>query len=100
VVPGLDLEAAVSHFWRFPRRHSPIAEYAAFDWHLWIAKNIFMSILPVLDPVVYFTELSLAVAYILGFLVRSMAWSECCPPPTCGLASTGSLKNGRGYMSF
>jgi hypothetical protein len=51
---------------------APIAEYAAFDWHRWIAKNIFMSILPVLDPVVYFTELSLAVAYILGFLVRPM----------------------------
>jgi hypothetical protein len=51
---------------------APIAEYAAFEWHRWIAKNIFMSILPVLDPVVYFTELSLAVAYILGFLVRPM----------------------------
>jgi hypothetical protein len=31
-----------------------------------------MSMLPVLDPLVYFTELSLAVAYILGFLVRPM----------------------------
>jgi len=51
---------------------APIAEYAAFDLHRWIAKNIFMSMLPVLDPLVYFTELSLAVAYILGFLVRPM----------------------------
>jgi hypothetical protein len=51
---------------------APIGEYAAFDFHRWIAKNIFMSILPVLDPIVYLTELSLAVAYILGFLVRPM----------------------------
>ena len=48
----------------------PIGDYAAFDFHRWIAKNIFMSILPVLDPIVYLTELSLAVTYILGFLVR------------------------------
>src|ERR1700730_18716593 len=45
---------------------APIAEYAAFDLHRWLAKNIFMSLLPVLDPIVYVTELSLAVAYILG----------------------------------
>ena len=51
---------------------APIGEYAAFDFHRWIAKNIFMSILPVLDPLVYLTELSLAVTYILGFLVRPM----------------------------
>ncbi len=51
---------------------TPIGEYAAFDFHRWIAKNIFMQILPVLDPLVYLTELSLAVAYILGFLVRPM----------------------------
>jgi hypothetical protein len=49
---------------------TPIGEYAAFDFHRWIAKNVFMQILPVLDPLVYLTELSLAVAYILGFLVR------------------------------
>ena len=51
---------------------APISEYAAFDFHRWIAKNIFMHILPVLDPLVYLTELSLAVAYILGFLVRPL----------------------------
>ena len=51
---------------------APIGEYAAFDFHRWIAKNVFMSLLPVLDPLVYLTELSLAVAYILGFLVRPM----------------------------
>ena len=51
---------------------TPIGEYAAFDFHRWIAKNIFMSILPVLGPLVYLTELSLAVTFILGFLVRPM----------------------------
>lgn len=51
----------------------PIAEYAAFDFHRWIAKNIFLNILPVLDPLVYFTELTFAVSYILGFLVRPIA---------------------------
>jgi uncharacterized membrane protein YphA (DoxX/SURF4 family) len=51
---------------------APIGEYAAFDFHRWIARNVFMSLLPVLDPLVYLTELSLAVAYILGFLVRPM----------------------------
>jgi uncharacterized membrane protein YphA (DoxX/SURF4 family) len=50
----------------------PIAEYAAFDFHRWIAKNIFLNLLPVLDPVAYITELSLAVSFILGFFVRPM----------------------------
>lgn len=50
----------------------PIAEYAAFEVHRWIAKNIFLQLLPVLDPLVYLTELSLAVCFILGFLVRPM----------------------------
>jgi uncharacterized membrane protein YphA (DoxX/SURF4 family) len=50
----------------------PIAEYAAFEFHRWIAKNIFLQMLPVLDPLVYLTELSLAVSFILGFLVRPM----------------------------
>jgi hypothetical protein len=51
---------------------APIGEYAAFDFHRWIAKNIFIPLLPVIDPMVYRTELSLAVALILGFLVRPM----------------------------
>jgi hypothetical protein len=51
----------------------PIAEYAAFGFHRWIAQHIFLNILPVLDPLVYLTELSLAVAFILGILVRPMA---------------------------
>ena len=50
----------------------PITEYAAFEFHRWIAKNIFIPLLPVLDPLTYLTELSLAVAFILGFLVRPM----------------------------
>ena len=51
----------------------PITEYAAFDVHRWIAKNIFIPLLPVLDVITYFTELFLAISFILGFLVRPMA---------------------------
>jgi len=50
----------------------PIGEYAAFEFHRWIAKNIFIPLLPVINPLVYLTELSLAVAFILGFFVRPM----------------------------
>ena len=46
---------------------------AAFDIHKWIATNIFLPNLALIDPLVYLTELSLAVAFILGFLVRPMA---------------------------
>ncbi len=51
---------------------APVGEFAAFEFHRWIAKNIFMSLLPVLGPLVYLTELSLAVSFILGFLVRPL----------------------------
>jgi hypothetical protein len=51
---------------------TPIGEHAAFDFHQWIAKNVFIPLLPVLDPIVYLTEQSMAVAYILGFLVRPL----------------------------
>ena len=51
----------------------PIADHAAFEFHRWVAKTIFIPLLPVLDPLVYLTELSLAAAFILGFLVRPMA---------------------------
>jgi hypothetical protein len=50
----------------------PITEYAAFEFHRWIAKNIFIPWLPVINPLVYLTELSLAVTFILGFFVRPM----------------------------
>jgi hypothetical protein len=46
---------------------------AAFDFHKWIATNIFLPNLPIIDPLVYLTELSLAAAFVLGFLVRPMA---------------------------
>lgn len=45
---------------------------AAFEFHKWIAKNVFVPLLPVINPLVYLTELSLAAAFILGFLVRPM----------------------------
>ena len=51
---------------------TPIGEYAAFDFYRWIAKNILMQILPVLGPLVFLTELLLAVSFILGFLVRPL----------------------------
>jgi len=51
---------------------TPIGEYAAFEFHRWIAQHIFPSILPILGPLVYLTELSLAIAYIVGFLVRPL----------------------------
>jgi hypothetical protein len=37
------------------------ASYLRYEFHRWIAKNIFLQILPVLDPLTYLTELSLAV---------------------------------------
>ena len=51
----------------------PIAQYAAFGFHRWIAQNIFIPLLPVLDPITYFLELSFRITFILGFLVRPMA---------------------------
>lgn len=50
-----------------------LAQNAAFDIHKWIATNILVPLLPVLNPLVYLTELSLAVAFILGFMVRPLA---------------------------
>jgi hypothetical protein len=49
-----------------------LADNAAFEVHRWIAKNVFIPLLPVIDPLVYLTELSLAVSFILGFLVRPL----------------------------
>jgi hypothetical protein len=51
---------------------APIGEYAAFDFYKWIAHNILFQILPVLGPLVFLTELLLAVSFILGFLVRPL----------------------------
>lgn len=49
-----------------------LGENAAFGFHRWIATNIFIPLLPVINPLVFLTELSLAIAFILGFLVRPM----------------------------
>ena len=49
-----------------------LAENAAFEFHRWIAANIFVPLLRVIDPLVFLTEQSLAIAFILGFLVRPM----------------------------
>ena len=50
-----------------------LAEHAAFSAHSWIATNIFIPGLAIINPLVYLTELSLAVAFVLGFFVRPMA---------------------------
>jgi hypothetical protein len=49
-----------------------IGENAAFAFHKWIAINVFVPLLPVINPLVFLTELSLGIAFILGFLVRPM----------------------------
>jgi uncharacterized membrane protein YphA (DoxX/SURF4 family) len=50
-----------------------LVDNAAFEFHRWIARTIFVPLLPIINPLVYFTELFLAVAFILGFLVRPTA---------------------------
>lgn len=50
-----------------------IGENAAFEFHKWIANHVFVPLLPLINPLVYLTELSLAVAFILGFMVRPVA---------------------------
>jgi uncharacterized membrane protein YphA (DoxX/SURF4 family) len=50
-----------------------IGTHAAFGFHRWIADNVFVPLLPVINPLVFLTELSMAIAFILGFLVRPMA---------------------------
>jgi hypothetical protein len=49
-----------------------LSRYAAFDLHKWIATNVFIPLLPLMNPLVYLTELSLAVAFMVGFLVRPL----------------------------
>ena len=50
-----------------------LAEHAAFPIHSWIATNIFLPGLIVINPLVYLTELGLGVSFILGFFVRPFA---------------------------
>ena len=47
-----------------------MGKHAAFGWHQWLAMNVYKPILPVLNPVVFLTELALAVSFMLGFGVR------------------------------
>jgi uncharacterized membrane protein YphA (DoxX/SURF4 family) len=47
--------------------------YAAFEVHKWFAAHVMVPALPVLNSVVYLTELSLAVSFMLGLFVRPMA---------------------------
>ena len=49
-----------------------LGDDAAFGFHRWIAKNVFIPLLPLIDPLVFLTELLLAVSFMLGFLVRPM----------------------------
>lgn len=50
-----------------------ITTNAGFEIHKWIATNIFLPMLWLLNPLVYLTELSMAVAFMLGFMVRPLA---------------------------
>ena len=47
--------------------------YAAFEAHKWFATHVMVPGLPVLNSLVYLTELSLAVSFMLGLFVRPMA---------------------------
>jgi hypothetical protein len=49
-----------------------LGDAAAFGLHRWIAKNVFIPLLPLINPLVFLTELSLAISFILGILVRPM----------------------------
>jgi hypothetical protein len=49
----------------FEYRTGEIAKYAAFDWLKWIAANIYLPFINVIDPMVFLTELALAVSFIL-----------------------------------
>lgn len=46
--------------------------YAAFGVHKWVATNVFVPLLPLINPLVYLTEFSLAVAFMLGLMVRPL----------------------------
>ncbi len=49
-----------------------MGKHAAFGWHQWLAINLYKPILPVLNPLVFLTEVALAVSFMLGFGVRLM----------------------------
>lgn len=49
-----------------------MGRHAAFGWHQWLAMNIYKPTLILLNPMVFLTELALAVSFMLGFGVRLM----------------------------
>ncbi|MBO0765358.1 MAG: DoxX family protein [Hyphomicrobiaceae bacterium] len=49
-----------------------LGENAAFEIHRRIAKEVFVPLLPVIDPLVFLLELVLAASFMLGFLVRPL----------------------------
>jgi hypothetical protein len=47
-----------------------MGKHAAFGWHQWLAINVYKPLLILINPMVFLTEVSLAVSYMLGFGVR------------------------------
>ena len=74
----------------------PIAEYAAFGFHRWIAQNIFIPLLPVLDPITYFLELRSGSPSSSAFWCGRWRQSRYCSSHSFGSASTGNRRSGRG----
>ena len=50
-----------------------LSRYAAFGWHKWLATEVFLPLLPLINPLVYLAELLLGVAFILGFFLLDNA---------------------------
>lgn len=49
-----------------------MGKHAAFGWHQWLAMNVYKPMLLVVNPMVFLTELALAVSFMLGVGVRLM----------------------------
>jgi hypothetical protein len=49
-----------------------MGKHAAFGWHQWLAMNVYKPMLFLVNPLVFLTELSLAVSFMLGVGVRLM----------------------------
>jgi uncharacterized membrane protein YphA (DoxX/SURF4 family) len=50
-----------------------MSRYAAFGWHRELVTSVYLPLLKFINPLVYLTEFSLAVAFLLGILVRPFA---------------------------
>jgi hypothetical protein len=48
-------------------------ENAAFAFHRWLVENVYLPNLKIIDPLVFFTELSFAISLMLGVGVRLFA---------------------------